>query len=179
MSCRRRPARGRAASTSSPWRRTRLAGPGGHYKGRYRECGKGRRRDGRLRQRGRGPQAGGCDHSGDLLRRAEAACHSPHLLLHRGNSRGWRMSTAARLFFSQLTGQDGYTIIDVQLAGNATEGDVEEIRSLGGEGTTFSDRRMDNGEVRGVWYSMVIFVVRVSGCHPPSSPCSTSSTALA
>lgn len=75
-----------------------------------------------------------------------------------GTQQGVENVYCSEALFSQLTGQDGYTIIDVQLAGNATEGDVEEIRSLGGEGTTFSDRRMDNGEVRGVWYSMVIFV---------------------
>ncbi len=60
--------------------------------------------------------------------------------------------------FRRLTGWTGYTIIDVQLRWGATDEDVEEIRSMAGEGFTFSDRRMGNRNVRGACYCFFLFI---------------------
>ena len=43
--------------------------------------------------------------------------------------------------FTRLTGETGYTIIDIQLNFGASEEDVEAIRAYAGQNYTFSDRR--------------------------------------
>lgn len=60
--------------------------------------------------------------------------------------------------FRKLTGETGYTIIDIQLNRGATDSTVEEIRALAGEQFTFSDQRMSNNEVRGTMYSFSLFL---------------------
>ena len=60
--------------------------------------------------------------------------------------------------FRKLTGQNAYTILDIQLSGKATEADVSAIRELGGANAGFSDRRLSNQEVRGAFYSMSLFL---------------------
>lgn len=65
--------------------------------------------------------------------------------------------------FRKLTGQDTYTIIDVQLERNAGDDVVRQIRSLtesalGAENMSFSDRRLSNAEVRGAVWSFEFFV---------------------
>lgn len=60
--------------------------------------------------------------------------------------------------FEKLTGEKGYTIIDLQLEKSATDEDVAEIRSLAGESVSFSDRRLSNQEVKGAFLSYAIFL---------------------
>lgn len=59
--------------------------------------------------------------------------------------------------FRQLTGEMGYTILDVQLK-DRSDSVVEEIRDTAGNGFNFSDQRASNGEVRAVYYSFALFV---------------------
>ena len=60
--------------------------------------------------------------------------------------------------FKELTGQSGYTILDMQLTGKATDADVQAIRSLMDENMSFSDKRMGNQEAKGAFYSMSVFM---------------------
>lgn len=61
--------------------------------------------------------------------------------------------------FREITGEENYVILDIQLARDAGEEDVEKIRGLALDGKwTFSDRRKRNQEVRGAYYSFVLFV---------------------
>ncbi len=65
--------------------------------------------------------------------------------------------------FKKLTGEDAYTVIDVQLERNAGDDVVRQIRSLGEsvlgeENMSFSDRRLGNAEVRGAIWSFQLFV---------------------
>ena len=59
--------------------------------------------------------------------------------------------------FRQLTGEAGYTILDLQLK-DKSDPVVEEIRNIAGEGYVFSDRRAGNSEVRATFYSFALFV---------------------
>lgn len=64
--------------------------------------------------------------------------------------------------FTAITGNDNYTIIDIQLEDNATDADVNAIRqlardSLGGR-LAFSDQRLSNQETRGAFFSFALFV---------------------
>ncbi len=83
--------------------------------------------------------------------------------------------------FREITGEENYAILDIQLNRNASEADVEEIRRIAEQGADkiaksrasgesseteggavsgwmFSDRRKGNQEVRGAYYSFVLFV---------------------
>ena len=60
--------------------------------------------------------------------------------------------------FERLTGQQDYTILDIQLKRGATDRDVEQIRSMAGEGFAFSDRRQKNREGQSAWYSYAVFL---------------------
>ncbi len=60
--------------------------------------------------------------------------------------------------FQKLTGDQGYTIIDIQLAKDATDNTVSQIRSLTTELMSFSDRRQSNEEARAAYYSFTIFI---------------------
>ena len=60
--------------------------------------------------------------------------------------------------FRQITGDTGYTIVDVQLLKTATDTDVSAIRELAGEGNRFSDKRMSNQETIGAYYSCALFI---------------------
>lgn len=60
--------------------------------------------------------------------------------------------------FWKLTGNTNYTVIDIQLTDNATDSDVDSIRSLAGPNTQFSDQRASNREVKGAFYSMALFI---------------------
>ena len=59
--------------------------------------------------------------------------------------------------FRQLTGESGYTILDLQLK-DRSDGAVEEIRNIAGDSYNFSDRRASNSEVRASYYSFALFV---------------------
>lgn len=60
--------------------------------------------------------------------------------------------------FEELTGIGQYSVIDVQFTSDVTDQDVEEIRSLAGDGFTVEDYRMGNSEVRGAYYSFALFL---------------------
>lgn len=60
--------------------------------------------------------------------------------------------------FRSLTGQENYTVIDVQLKGNVGDDVARRLRTLGGENISFSDRRLGNEEVKGAIWSFRLFV---------------------
>lgn len=60
--------------------------------------------------------------------------------------------------FRDLTGAQGYTIIDMQLAKGAGDDTVAQIRSLTTSQMKFSDQRQSNEEVKAAFYSFAIFV---------------------
>lgn len=59
--------------------------------------------------------------------------------------------------FRELTGENGYTILDIQLLDRSDEV-VEEIRSMAGDAYRFSDSRANNREMRAVYFSFALFV---------------------
>lgn len=65
--------------------------------------------------------------------------------------------------FLELTGEDAYTVIDVQLTRKAGDDVAQKIRAIGAnalgeKNMSFSDRRLSNGEVRGAVWSFKLFV---------------------
>lgn len=60
--------------------------------------------------------------------------------------------------FQKLTGENGYTVIDLQVRRGTTDEDAEELRALAGDGVIFSDRRMSNMEVMGAYYAFLLFL---------------------
>ena len=64
--------------------------------------------------------------------------------------------------FRELTGEDGYAVLDVQLDQDASDAQVSEIRrameQACGSGAAFSDKRIGNREVKGAGYSMSLFL---------------------
>lgn len=59
--------------------------------------------------------------------------------------------------FRKLTGESGYTILNIQLE-NESDFAVSEIREAAGDKFTFSDWRASNREVRAVYVSFALFV---------------------
>lgn len=59
--------------------------------------------------------------------------------------------------FRRLTGETGYTILDIQLH-DKSDAVAEEIRSIAGETYRFSDSRKNNREARAVYFSFALFV---------------------
>lgn len=60
--------------------------------------------------------------------------------------------------FSQLTGETGYTILDVQFRFGADEEDVAEVEALFGEGVTFTDTLIKAQQQRGLYYAFATLV---------------------
>jgi putative ABC transport system permease protein len=60
--------------------------------------------------------------------------------------------------FRKLTGKTDYTVVDIQLSKDATDDDVNSIRSMAGSDIQFSDRRGTNREAKGAYYSMMLFM---------------------
>lgn len=60
--------------------------------------------------------------------------------------------------FRQITGENNYTLIDIQLTNKATDEDVDEIRRLAGENIDFLDKRLSNDEAKGAYYSFALFI---------------------
>ena len=60
--------------------------------------------------------------------------------------------------FRQFTGEENYTIIDIQLTGKAVDDDVDAIHLLAGNESTFSDLRSDKQSVLGANYSFKLFL---------------------
>lgn len=59
--------------------------------------------------------------------------------------------------FQKLTGETGLTILDIQLTATATDAQVDAIHQLAGQGTTFTDDRQGNQEVRGAYLAIQVF----------------------
>ena len=64
--------------------------------------------------------------------------------------------------FEKLTGETGYTIIDMQLAQDASEEEVQAIRKMTEGSAVFTDDRISNRQVRGAYYSFALFFLRIS-----------------
>ena len=60
--------------------------------------------------------------------------------------------------FRQITGEENYTIIDMQLSSSATDEDVNAIHRTYGAGFNFVDKRMDNSSTLGVYYCVWLFL---------------------
>lgn len=60
--------------------------------------------------------------------------------------------------FQKLTGENGYTIIDVQVRRGTTDEDAQELRALAEDSVLFSDRRQSNMEVMGAYYAFLLFL---------------------
>lgn len=60
--------------------------------------------------------------------------------------------------FRRVTGEENYTIIDLQLSDGVTEADVNSIYQLAGDSYLFADERAGNNSVRGSYYSFGIFI---------------------
>lgn len=60
--------------------------------------------------------------------------------------------------FRQITGEENYTIIDMQLSTNATDDDVNTIHRTYGSGFNFVDKRMDNSSILGIYYCVWLFL---------------------
>lgn len=62
----------------------------------------------------------------------------------------------------ELTGEEGYAVLDVQLERDATDAQVQEIRKAMEQAcdgsVAFSDKRIRNRETKGAGYSMAIFL---------------------
>ena len=59
--------------------------------------------------------------------------------------------------FREITGESGYAVIDIQMTADATDEDVETIRSIAGS-VDVSDRRAGNAEAKGAYYSFALFL---------------------
>ena len=71
---------------------------------------------------------------------------------------GVRIFICSEETFRALTGQNGYTILDLQLTSDAADADVQAIRNQAGSGVTFSDQRRGNREAIGAYVSFALFV---------------------
>lgn len=57
-----------------------------------------------------------------------------------------------------LAGEQGYTILDIQLARHAADEDVSRIRLLAGDKAVFSDQRLSNQDSRGAFWAFSLFL---------------------
>lgn len=60
--------------------------------------------------------------------------------------------------FRQITGQSGYTIVDVQLKKHASDANVELLRAMAGTEFRFTDDRLSNSSATGTFYSFALFI---------------------
>lgn len=60
--------------------------------------------------------------------------------------------------FRRLTGEQGYTVLDIQLTRHAADEDVNRIRSLAGDEALFSDQRLSNQDNRGAFWAFSLFL---------------------
>ncbi len=77
------------------------------------------------------------------------------VLFDRGTADGTVI--CSETMFRSLTGESGYTILDIQLK-DKSDAAVLEVRNAAGEEFQFSDQRASNSEVRAVYYSFGLFV---------------------
>lgn len=71
---------------------------------------------------------------------------------------GTQMLFCSESLFEELTGEDGYTIIDLQVYKNTTDSEASELRALVKEQVKFSDKRLRNMEVMGAYYAFLLFL---------------------
>ena len=57
-----------------------------------------------------------------------------------------------------MTDEVNYTVIDIQMTKKAADSDVAAIRDNIGTAYSFSDRRMNNNEVKGTYYAFSLFL---------------------
>lgn len=60
--------------------------------------------------------------------------------------------------FRRLTGEQGYTVLDIQLTRHAADEDVNRIQSLAGDEVLFSDQRLSNQDNRGAFWAFSLFL---------------------
>lgn len=72
-------------------------------------------------------------------------------------SEGAQIMICSEDLFEKLTGETGYTIIDMQLAQDASEEEVQAIRKMTEGSAVFTDDRISNRQVRGAYYSFALF----------------------
>ena len=60
--------------------------------------------------------------------------------------------------FRSLTGENAYTVIDLQLDRSISDSQVNALRAIAGDGVTFVDDRLSNASARGTYYCFWIFV---------------------
>lgn len=60
--------------------------------------------------------------------------------------------------FRRLTGENGYTVLDVQVTRRAADEDVNRIRALAGDEVLFSDQRLGNRDSRGAYWAFALFL---------------------
>lgn len=72
-------------------------------------------------------------------------------------TKGVEIVICSEKLFKKLTGENNYTIIDIQMNKNATDKEIASIRKLAGE-NIFSDSRLSNRGAKGTYYSFAIFV---------------------
>ena len=60
--------------------------------------------------------------------------------------------------FQRLTGENGYTIFDIQMKRRATDEDINRIRALAGNEVLFSDQRLSNRDARGAYWAFALFL---------------------
>lgn len=67
------------------------------------------------------------------------------------------MVICSEALFQKITGEEGYTVLDIQLTDDS-DSVVSEIRKIAGDKYKFSDQRASNREVRAVYFSFAMFV---------------------
>lgn len=60
--------------------------------------------------------------------------------------------------FTQLTGETGYTILDVQFRFGSDEEDVNEVEALFGSGVSFTDNLTRTQQQRGLYYAFATLI---------------------
>lgn len=90
---------------------------------------------------------------GQSLKVSAVLSHTPF-----DQAQGTENVICSEALFESLTGQQDYTIIDIQLKRSAADEDTERLRSLAGENVSFSDRRMKNQETKGAYYGYAVFL---------------------
>ncbi len=79
-------------------------------------------------------------------------------LLSAGPVKGADVLICSEETFRQLTGAEGYAVIDIQLSARAAEDDVRSIQDrLGGE-LRFTDNRMEKRSIMGGYYCVWLFI---------------------
>lgn len=60
--------------------------------------------------------------------------------------------------FRQLTGEEGYSVIDIQLSSRAAENDIRDIQDRFGVEFRFTDNRMEKSSIMGGYYCVWLFI---------------------